>query len=378
MAQTNFPLWQQSVAADYQDVYAPQIEAMRAKLAKPMAAMYTPEEMQQRRDANNREYQLGMLGLLSGDESLGNVGGHVLKQAMANRQQRVTERGVADPITGQFNYNPEYLREKDEAGLAALENRRSGDLSNYLSARNAAAERAALAAQNAEDRRQLRMLMGGGERGGGNFTPTAVTRDGQQVVTNSKTGMSYVISLDPSGKPTYTPYQGPMTPKGTFEKQVQDVNEQLGAAKRAQDLLTTVQSNPDAFGMRASGVAALPAWAQGRAGSMVGLSPEQRRVRAGVFREAAIELNRIYGAAQSAGELGRATAWAYDKNDDLETILTKLAAARDWAVSNAAMQGPAAMGAATARAPNLTPEPEAAAPAAVGGQGWGMRKLPGK
>lgn len=375
---SNFPL---TLGSDYADPYAAQIEAMRRKLAQPAAPMYTPEQVAQLRAENNKQFQLGMLGQLSGDEALGNVGAQVFKQALANRQKRVTDKGTADPLTGEFTYSPDYLREKDETALAGLENRSAATRANWESGRQAAAERRELAQQRAADQRALRSMMGGsGQGAGGSFTPAGFTPQGKQVVTNSKSGISYVLTLGPDGTPSYEPYQGSFTPKAQFEKQVTDVNEQLGAAKRAQDLLTTVQENPDAFGVTAAAVGALPGWSQGWVAKATNLTPQQLQTRAMVTREAAMELNRIYGAAQSAGELARAAAWAPNASDDLGAILNKLQSARDWAVSNAAMQGPAAIKAVTERSPTLQGVGQIAtgggtAPAAAGGGGWGMRKV---
>lgn len=89
----------QALGGDF-DPYAAMIEAQRAQLAKPMAPAYTPEEQQQRIAQNQREYMLGLAAALSGDEGIAGVGGHVLKNALAARAPRVTEKGVADPLRG--------------------------------------------------------------------------------------------------------------------------------------------------------------------------------------------------------------------------------------------------------------------------------------
>lgn len=126
----------------FNDPYAAQIAEMQARMAKQQQSpMFTPEQAQQRRADNERQYALGVLGQLSGDQSLGDVGGKVLQQALAARQQRITEKGVADPITGQFNYDPDYLRQRDEAALAAMQNRSAAARANFDSQRAAAADR---------------------------------------------------------------------------------------------------------------------------------------------------------------------------------------------------------------------------------------------
>lgn len=80
--------------------------------------MHTPERMQELRDANEREYQLGMLGILTGNDALKEAGGLVLKNALAQRQPKITERGVADQITGEFKYDPDYLRKSAQERLS--------------------------------------------------------------------------------------------------------------------------------------------------------------------------------------------------------------------------------------------------------------------
>ena len=80
----------------------------------------SPEVIQQRRDANQREYELGIIGAMSGNPALKEVSGMVLKNAIAARQPRITERGTADPITGEYTYDPDYLRQQKLAKVQAI------------------------------------------------------------------------------------------------------------------------------------------------------------------------------------------------------------------------------------------------------------------
>lgn len=155
---TMFP---QTLGADeYVDPYAAAIAAARARLAQPQAPAFTPEEQAARVAQNQREYELGILGQLSGDQGIGAVGGQVLRKALEGRQARVTEKGTADPLRGTFTYSPDYLRERDEAGLAGLERASAGARGNFESARVAAAERAQRDRERAEDQKVLRAMMG--------------------------------------------------------------------------------------------------------------------------------------------------------------------------------------------------------------------------
>jgi hypothetical protein len=132
---------------DPDDPYAPQIAAIRAKLAQPPASGLAPAIIAARRAENDRQYELGMLGILSGNEAFGNVGGMLAKQAMAGRTPTITERGTVDPLSGAFTYNPAYQSERDAAQLGGL-----------LQALAAAAERRQTARQSAMDRRETALM----------------------------------------------------------------------------------------------------------------------------------------------------------------------------------------------------------------------------
>lgn len=145
----------------YTDPYARAIDEARRKLAQPQAPMFSPEQVEQRRAENQQQYMLGVLGQLSGDPNAGAVGGQVFKQALAARQPRVTERGVADPISGEFKYNADYLRERDEQTLAGLQQRSAQARGQFEERRIAAGERRQLAQERAAEQRALRAMMAG-------------------------------------------------------------------------------------------------------------------------------------------------------------------------------------------------------------------------
>lgn len=149
---TAFPRATGQAAPDqYADPYAALIAAARAKMNTPAPGLYSEAEQAARRAENDRQYQLGMLGQLSGDETLAGVGGQILKQALAARQQRVNERGTADPITGKFTYDPEFLRQRQEQDLGQLETRSAQARGAYSEQRMRAEERR----EAAEDRAVL-------------------------------------------------------------------------------------------------------------------------------------------------------------------------------------------------------------------------------
>lgn len=152
---------QQPAAPAFVDPYAAQIEAARARLNAAPPPMYTPEQVQQRRADNDRQYSLGLLGQLSGDAGLSDVGGQVFKQALAARQPKISERGVADPITGQFTYDPDYLRKQQEAVVQGLEAKSAAARASYDAARMAAQERAERQREHDETVRAMRGAAGG-------------------------------------------------------------------------------------------------------------------------------------------------------------------------------------------------------------------------
>jgi hypothetical protein len=185
---------------DYVDPYAEQIAAMEARVNAPVAPMFSPEEISQRRADNSHQYDMGLLGQLSGDESLGQVGGQLLKQALAGRNQKVTERGVADPLTGIFKEDPEYQRQRMEQQLAGMKQHSAG-------ARAAWNERR----QRAEEQQAFKEMMGNAQAGG-----AAERRQG--VIDNRTFNMGTKL-------------------RGELQKRMDKVNDGLNHARNVQQAL---------------------------------------------------------------------------------------------------------------------------------------------
>lgn len=188
-----------------------------------------------------------------------------------------------------------------------------------------------------------------GEGQVGSFSPAGFTPQGQQVVTNTKSGVSYLLNLQPDGTPNYVPYQGPMIPKATFDKEVTAAGDLSAVAARADTLVKAVENNPDAFGLRSAAVSAVPGAMQGYAAKAVGLTPAQLEARSTVLRQAAQEINELYGAALSMGEQNRANTFLPNPSDPPEMLISKLRAARDWARTQMGRYSPAVTNAATQR-----------------------------
>jgi hypothetical protein len=130
---TNFPQYQQAIGANALQPNSPDLDAMAQLQAQYDALQQQinarghrqvdPAQLRQAQDQNSLDQQFGMLMQLTGDEGAGNIGASVLKQAMAKRTPTVTERGSYDPMTQQWDYNPEYLNERDMSKQEALQGR---------------------------------------------------------------------------------------------------------------------------------------------------------------------------------------------------------------------------------------------------------------
>lgn len=204
-----------------------------------------------------------------------------------------------------------------------------------------------------ELRRDMANNRGGSQPG--SFSPAGFTPQGQQVVTNTKSGVSYLLNILPDGTPNYTPYQGAMIPKATFDKQVTAAGDLSAVAARADKLMQSVEANPEAFGLRSAAVSAVPGALQGYAAKAVGLTPQQLEARSTVLRQAAQEINELYGAALSMGEQARANTFLPNPADPPEMLISKLKAARDWAKTQMGQYSPAVTNAATQRSGSGAP-----------------------
>jgi hypothetical protein len=190
----------------------------------------------------------------------------------------------------------------------------------------------------------------------GTLSAAGVDANGNPVLFNNKSG-----ALSSAGAGGAQPYSGPVMDRGAYDKRAAIVS----AADNADKLLQKVEANPRAF----SDIAALSSNAPAFIGSRLQtrtMTPEDREARATILRESAIELNRLYGAAQSAGEAKRAQSFIPDGNDDLSTVLIKLKAARDWgreaAIGGVPGSGSASKSASAGQVVDKLPDPASVKP----------------
>jgi hypothetical protein len=134
-------------ADDYTSGFDAQLNLLRQRLAAVPTSNYSPEQIGQRQAANERDYQLGLLGMLSGDPGLQGVGGMVYKQAIAGRTPHVTEKGMYDPITGAFTLNPQAQQEAIQAAMDRVQVAKAQAQREWLDNRQKAQERADQAQQ---------------------------------------------------------------------------------------------------------------------------------------------------------------------------------------------------------------------------------------
>lgn len=223
------------------DPYEAQREALRKKMGQLPAPMYSPEQIAERRATNQREYDLGLLGQLSGNEALGQVGGQIFKRALAQRDPRLSERGVTDQLSGQFQYSPDYLRQRDEHQMDLLEGKSSAERARFDASREAALERRFLANQSQGNQRflldeRLRAAGGGGGLGAGPAPQVGVDPSGAPLF-RMKTGQ--LFKYDETGQPAL--HTGPVLPKPSSQNASEDERKAAGWYGQAKLAYTNMQ-----------------------------------------------------------------------------------------------------------------------------------------
>ena len=122
----------------------------------------------------------------------------------------------------------------------------------------------------------------------------------------------------------------------------------IQSAARVDGLVTEAGQNKGAFGIVPAVASMLPNVIGSRITSS-SLGEKEQIARAKVMTEGARVIHDIYGAALSRGEASRADSWAPNPNDNYETIVRKLKAAKEYASTltkaPAAAPAPAAGGA---------------------------------
>jgi hypothetical protein len=121
--QPNTPQPMQPQPLDAMAQLQAQYDALQQQINARGHRQVDPEQVKRAQARNDLDMQFGRLMMLTGDEGAQSVGGAVLKQAMSKQTPQVTERGAYNPLTQQWDYNPEYLNERDMAQQGALQGR---------------------------------------------------------------------------------------------------------------------------------------------------------------------------------------------------------------------------------------------------------------
>lgn len=184
----------------------------------------------------------------------------------------------------------------------------------------------------------------------GKMDAAEAARNAAEAARNRPQATAYVsritgnpIRLDPTTQ-TYMDegnavQAADLVPAADFNKDAEAARNIIGDISNAENIKKMVNENPSAFDQKKVNEARL----KRQTGNVIGLgnqwaagvfTPEENKVRATVAQESAAIINKLYGAALSAGEDKRAQAFAPDPNgDDLETLLPKVEAAMTWANS---------------------------------------------
>lgn len=353
------------------------IAASREKYTRELDALNQPPDysqlQQQQRErtgaARDDMFASALAGI--GPEAVQGFQQPLLKHALAARQPLKIEGGQIDE-SGRVMLDPAFQQNKKIealrgrlAQLDALEARIASD-----------ADKAALV----HERNMIMTLIAqirasqGGQQGSATWGFTA---GGNRIV--ERNGVQFEEMPDGSFKR----FIGVGTPKTNFEKNAQSAMQLQGSIARSDALLEQVDKNPKAFGLAASVTSMLPDIIQQRVMPKV-LNADQLAVRNYVQRQAADEIHQIYGAALTMGEGMRAAQWAIGPKDSFESTMSKLHAARAWAMQTVQGQGTAANNAAASRLNNGGQPPANNLPGGIpapGGaklpNGWSVREKPG-
>lgn len=295
----------------------------------PAKPMFTPEQQNDRVNRNNNLADVGALGSLSGDRGARNLGGQVFKQALADRGEIRSQRGIVDPLTGEEALDPEYTRARQE------------DKRGQLLTRALAFQQQQLASQDRSDSAKrhdeiLRTIgaghdaarlaaksAGGGEGKGHNLVQVTDEGTGEKFWSDPRTG-NYV---KPVTKQDGAPLVQPGKPTGNDDKELTAVNTGKSAIKLG---LEAVGKHPDAFGpmkgipdQLGDGVVgnATRYWRDNKS-----LSSDQLAARAAIYNQVSAIIKERAGTAQSKQELKRLQGFLPGEMDNAPAIEAKLRA----------------------------------------------------
>lgn len=353
------------VEPEWVDPYAQQRAALAARMQQEQAPMYSPEEIAQRRNQNQAEYEIGLASMLSGNQAIGNLGGNVLKNALANRQARVNERGSADPLTGKFTYSPDYLNAQQQAQMDKLDAGSAASHAEFRKGRQSHQDKIEEKRNQYELMRQFGIGTGGGSNAGlgvgGGAAPFAAGPN-EEMVFRDKAGRPFVYE---NGKPV--PYTGDLLPKPASGTATEGERKAATLLKRLEfsekQLMDAIGDDKEAAkpGVFTEGVRHFPLVGEWAANAAT--TPERQRVEGAQLDLLDAALTLGTGASYTREQLlGYAKSYFPQIGDDDKAVKDKQAR-----LTNVIEAGRIAAGrAAPASAPKQT-APKPAAPTAPAG-----------
>jgi len=288
--------------------------------------MFTPEQRAARVSQNQDLTEVGLLGSLAGNQQVNNVGGQVLKRALQQREDKVTQRGIMNPLTGEENLDPEYVRANAETKRGQILQRALA----FQQSRLASEDRRAANAdrlQNARDIAQMRIdakaAGGGGEGKPPNLVQVKDDNTGKTYWANPKTGeLVGEITLPGGGGALLRPDKM----SGGDDKEITGITTSRGSVGAA---AKAVEAHPEAFGPAKGLPDQMGPGMIGSAARYIrdnkSLSPDQVAARAMVYNNVSAVIKERAGTAQSAQELKRLQGFLPSEFDSAQAIQAKLA-----------------------------------------------------
>lgn len=291
------------------------------------------EQMAQQRQAGGRNDMVGGMALQAfGGSPWKPTGASIFKKALESQDPMelgANDAGYVDPGSGKFIVNPLAARTRQEKLLTGRIDARTREELRKESMRNSAASRAA-SRQNAEYYKAARLQLA--KEAGERAAAKAKAASGPQVVKGWVTTSGGPVYMN-SDTQQYEDSQGNATMPLQAAQYGKGIKEQeAGNAARAEldTMISGVKDNPGAYGYSAAITSNLPggAWLQTSKIPGVGLTESERKVRAGVAKNAYNVIKKLAGAALSMGETMRLDPFVPKPDDPYEIVIDKLDAAK--------------------------------------------------
>lgn len=126
------------------DLLVQELAKLQAEGDAPAQPMFTQDEQRDRVRQSNDALRVGVEGALAPDEQIRTMGSRVFAKTLADRDERESERGTFNPLTGETRESPEYARRRRDERRAKV----MTDILRYEDKRESAEERAAQKARD--------------------------------------------------------------------------------------------------------------------------------------------------------------------------------------------------------------------------------------